>query len=802
MNYDVDSDSWTSLLSKMKQIPEISEECSKAFQKLSSLNIKNCEDFDALATSVGYTDDNFVKFLKDTNYSEKTLENYQQYMQKANSATSAFSATLKSVAANMAIMLAINVAIKAVTWVWDKFNTTVAEAQSDLDETQSTISSLKTQIEELEKIDANALTQGQKDKLENLKEQLKVQEQLEEIEKRRLARETVGTGNFADYFDKDSYKNAYVGIMKDLTKYQGDIDGIAPLYEKRAEKTKRLSTLVDAGLETGTDVTELQESLRKAEEKQDKTRQDILKLQESLISSKADIQVWINTIEGFISDGSLVGEDLTEANNNLQELYGGLQYVNNELQRTNTLLYGGDDSWENVLAEKTMYSMKNLKDYGFSEDELKILSTLEFDKNASISELRGILDETQKVADENPVEPKVEFSKTEMIDTINSMADGFDVLDDIYADVLDGETFDFTKLDTSKFSEAFSEITPEYEKFIETVSSSPTDIEACQGAFNDLVSAFIDSKGILESVDEETKQLTIDMLENMGVVNAEEVVMSALNAKLNEFADAKSVCASAGIDLANATRLEILELMREQEISEETRISLWRYQMQKALSNENGINTVYDCVQLENLARAAGYTGSALIYLGKIKALLNKIENDKLDEDSLGYESVMGQVKNYNGLLQQLLSTEVATTKATVNYGGATKTAAAAQDKLKDSTKKATDALEKQKEVLNEQKSELEALHGAIIDYIDDEIDDINDKTDTIDKQNEKLRNQLDIYDDIISAVTNNIDIEIDAIDDKIDKLRDANDEEERAIQLEQARQKLLEARSRKTKLV
>ena len=403
---------------------------------------------------------------------------------------------------------------------------------------------------------------------------------------------------------------------------------------------------------------------------------------------------------------------------------------------------------------------------------------------------------------DNVTASATKFTKTQMIDTINSMADGFDVLDDIYADVLDGGTFDFTKLDTSKFSEAFSEITPEYEKFIETVSASPTDIEACQGAFNDLVSAFIDSKGILDGVDEETKQLTIDMLENMGVVNAEEVVMSAINAKLNEYADAKSVCASAGIDLTNATRLEILELMREQEMSEETRISLWRYQMQKALSNENGINTVYDCVQLENLARAAGYTGSALIYLGKIKALLNKIENDKLDEDSLGYKSVMGQVKNYNGLLQDLLSTELATTKATVNYGGASKTAAVAQDKLKDSTKKATDALEKQKEVLNEQKSELEALHGAIIDYIDDEIEEIEDKTSAIEKQNDKLKDQLDVYDDIISAVTNNIDIEIDAIDDKIDKLRDANDEEERGIALEEAKRKLLEARSRKTKLV
>ena len=407
---------------------------------------------------------------------------------------------------------------------------------------------------------------------------------------------------------------------------------------------------------------------------------------------------------------------------------------------------------------------------------------------------------------DNATDSATKFTKTEMIDTINSMADGFDVLDDIYADVLDGGTFDFTKLDTSKFSEAFSEITPEYEKFIETVSASPTDIEACQGAFNDLVSAFIDSKGVLEGVDEETKQLTIDMLENMGVVNAEEVVMSTINAKLNEYADVKSVCASAGIDLTNATRLEILELMREQEMSEETRISLWRYQMQKALSNENGINTVYDCVQLENLARAAGHTGSALIYLGKIKALLNKIENDKLDEDSLGYKSVMGQVKNYNGLLQDLLSTEVATTKATVNYGGASKTAAAAQDKLKDSTDAVTEAMEKEKKALESTKSELEKqkqyyedVAEAIDWFYDKQIEKQEKAIDSLEKENELLEERIDYYDGALSAIDRYYEKQIEKLEEQKDALNGNNKEVEASINLEKRQQELLEARSRKT---
>jgi hypothetical protein len=58
-------------------------------------------------------------------------------MQKAGSATAKFGATLKTVAANIGIMLLISAAVKIATAIWDKFNTTVGEAQSDLEETKN-----------------------------------------------------------------------------------------------------------------------------------------------------------------------------------------------------------------------------------------------------------------------------------------------------------------------------------------------------------------------------------------------------------------------------------------------------------------------------------------------------------------------------------------------------------------------------------------------------------------------------------------------------------------------------------------
>ena len=64
-------------------------------------------------------------------------------MQSATTATSAFSATLKTVAANIGIMLAINVAIQLVAKAWDKLNVTVEESQEKLQETKSRLKELQ-----------------------------------------------------------------------------------------------------------------------------------------------------------------------------------------------------------------------------------------------------------------------------------------------------------------------------------------------------------------------------------------------------------------------------------------------------------------------------------------------------------------------------------------------------------------------------------------------------------------------------------------------------------------------------------
>ena len=62
-----------------------------------------------------------------------------------------------------------------------------------------------------------------------------------------------------------------------------------------------------------------------------------------------------------------------------------------------------------------------------------------------------------------------------------------------------------------------------YDDLIETISNNPSDLSACQSAFDNLATAYIYNSDALKNVTEETKASTIAMLSQMGVVNAAEV---------------------------------------------------------------------------------------------------------------------------------------------------------------------------------------------------------------------------------------------------------------------------------------
>lgn len=112
-----------------------------------------------------------------------------------------------------------------------------------------------------------------------------------------------------------------------------------------------------------------------------------------------------------------------------------------------------------------------------------------------------------------------DLSASDILSPIQALTEGLEQLDSVYADVLDsitedGKDFDWSSiLNNDSFKKAFNVdgLTDEYNNFIETIANSPTDIEACQGAFNSLATAYVYNSDALKNVTEETKSATVTM---------------------------------------------------------------------------------------------------------------------------------------------------------------------------------------------------------------------------------------------------------------------------------------------------
>lgn len=358
-----------------------------------------------------------------------------------------------------------------------------------------------------------------------------------------------------------------------------------------------------------------------------------------------------------------------------------------------------------------------------SDEDLQIVANLVFDKNATKDSLEKALNEAKGIIES--VDLSLGKTKSEMIDLINSMSDGFDVLDEVYADVVDKGSFDFTKLDSKKFEEAFKDLKGEYEEFIETVSSSPTDIKACQEAFDKLATAYIDSKGILEGLTEENSNVAISMLKNMGIANAEEIVMAQLAYQTEMLTLEKQFCEKEGYELADATYAEVVELINEVEISEEAKQALAQLALTKIDVNENKIDTSDDIDQIISLANAANASKNAIQKLVNAKAILANVESAggdirKAGVSSWEYNDALKAIEEINNgtfdyeveLLDPNDFKVTSSNKYSPKYSGADKTKDAlekAAGSAKEEFKETFDFFERRVKVLEDAFANLEA---------------------------------------------------------------------------------------------
>lgn len=238
------------------------------------------------------------------------------------------------------------------------------------------------------------------------------------------------------------------------------------------------------------------------------------------------------------------------------------------------------------------------------------------------------------------VADKFSNSYVAVVSNVESITSKLEILANVYKDVQDKENFDWSSiLNNDAFKSAFANCTETYSAFIETVTQFPSDIDACQEAFDNLVTEYINNSGILDNLSEETKDATVAMLEQMGVVNALEIA----NRRLADERKRDELIAEAQRQGENANYEALLKEAQGCGIAVEALLDL---ALKKMMLNDNKIDTADEVDQIIALANAAGASASALIRLNQAKLAVSGFDEEKYD---IGKE--VSETSRYKGKL-------------------------------------------------------------------------------------------------------------------------------------------------------
>lgn len=279
------------------------------------------------------------------------------------------------------------------------------------------------------------------------------------------------------------------------------------------------------------------------------------------------------------------------------------------------------------LAEEVKKKVKDEFDDQVDElsiDDLGIASSDEFWKFLGVpdgtllswNELCASIKRFKKESSEiNPLEITAE----DTVKNLNDLSKGFEQLDKIYKDVIDGNGFDVSLIaDNKDFKKKFSGL-DSYTDFLATIVKYPNDIKKCQDAFNQLTNEYIRQSGVLDILNEDNKELVANYLRAMGVENASAIVEA-------ELAYQKEKLKYSTESYIDATLEEINTEYNSASASEVTKQALAELWLQKVNLNTYKIDASSDIDQIINMANAANAAAASISALRQAKNVLSAVE--------------------------------------------------------------------------------------------------------------------------------------------------------------------------------
>lgn len=680
---------------------------------------------------------------------------YSEAMGEVAAAETAAGAAAGTATISMGALLGI-LAIAAVVIgggiiAFNHFNVTVKEVKEEISEVESKISDLTSKIKELESIENR--TNAQQDRLNLLKRELDIQNQILESKKKLLLLEQTGTKS-TDRFDMDNYNTRAAvetgHLVKDNSGWSNFwgyfFNGFKDSYYETAE-----DVLEDINTDTY-DYNRIKSEFEAIDQEisSDAFRHYDESQKNQLLKSRERHLEMLQEAEEALSNSTIIAESKAA------ELESVLLQMEEDGISKNTEAYKTIEEMVKKLKESTNIGKKDIGTYDFFETEdfydaiyndsnaleelinseeddyeLKKKIEMNYPDLLDLMNKEGITIETliQKYKDlseekKNSFDIDEGYSKSQMINNITDLSDGFDKLDEIYADVFDKGGFDFTKLSTKKFEEAFKGLEDEYTEFIETISANPNDLNASQEAFNKLVGAYIKKSDILKGLNKDNKELTANMLKNMGVANAEALVEEALADKEMEREFSEKLLAKSSKDVTEANLEEIDSLIKEGKYTDEAKNKIYAYALEKRFASGINIRNNDDLDFLTQMAYLAGVASEAIEGLEKARAAYAGIKDRvnhsitysdgssiaiEYDKDSFR----QGVEKESQKVLDQIKEKLNATYTPEVKYTGADKTKSAI-DKANKSAEESREIIDWIEKALQRQEEEIARIDKVV----------------------------------------------------------------------------------------
>jgi len=576
-------------------VPQISEETERILSDIQqTINEGFIPNFtDDFVGEMEIADNTLKSLLKTWNGTGDIAEEYQNYLAKSTTATSSFASTLKTVSLNVGTMLAVSLAIKAAAYACDKLNITVDEEKEKLKALNSTLSDLQSEYDALSSRNTNSLSKSEKEHLKYLEDRIELEKELIELQKNQVYREQIG-GGFTDLFDKDSYTHK-LAFSQNEYEASGFVEGST---ETRADKIDRLIAKYN--------------ELNKAK------------------SHLENIPINPNNEEA-------VSNALVENQQKLSLAEGELKAAYEQ-----ALLYLNEQQSEFDILQEILDSSVDAKTKAKAKEDQNIYAERIASVKKYISELSNLFNispSVEQVIKEKTSLVEEELTFSDSIKNIKSATEALDALAQMYKNI-SSSSFNLESLADDNFVSTFSQYTDEFQNFVDTVTNSPSSINACQSAFNDLASAWVNGSGVLDDLSEENKDYAIALLEAKGIANAAKIVEYQLTeSKVSDYLATHDLADALESDLCSSLGLTSEEALLAQ-------YYLWQLQAAEIAANNASMSFDAQINALANLAAQAGVTAAYLQTVGNMDSWYRDIDRS-VKEGGMTRAAAEAQVSGY-----------------------------------------------------------------------------------------------------------------------------------------------------------